>query len=164
MDIALILIGIVLMLIGIAGSFVPIIPGPLTSWIGLFLLHNTSVVEFDWNFLSLTFILAVIVLILDYLTPIWGTKLLGGTKFGVIGSTIGLIIGLLFGPIGIIFGPFIGAFAGEFSNNSDTKLALRAALGSFIGFFTGVILKLLITIVYLMFFVKDTWMIVGKLF
>ena len=157
MDIALILIGIVLMLIGIAGSFVPIIPGPLTSWFGRF-------VEFDWNFLSLTFILAVVVLVLDYLTPIWGTKFLGGTKFGVIGSTIGLIIGLLFGPIGIIFGPFIGAFAGEFSNNSDTKLALRAALGSFIGFFTGVILKLLLTIVYLIFFVKDSWVIVGKLF
>ena len=164
MDIALILIGIVLMLIGIAGSFVPIIPGPLTSWFGLFLLHNTSFVEFDWNFLSLTFILAVVVLVLDYLTPIWGTKFLGGTKFGVIGSTIGLIIGLLFGPIGIIFGPFIGAFAGEFSNNSDTKLALRAALGAFIGFFTGVILKLLLTIVYLIFFVKDSWVIVGKLF
>ena len=61
MDIALILIGIVLMLIGIAGSFVPIIPGPLTSWVGLFLLHNTSVVEFDWNFLLLTFILAVVI-------------------------------------------------------------------------------------------------------
>ena len=42
MDIALILIGIVLMLIGIAGSFVPIIPGPLTSWFGLF-LYTTQV-------------------------------------------------------------------------------------------------------------------------
>jgi uncharacterized protein YqgC (DUF456 family) len=85
-----------------------------------------------------------------------GTKQFGGTKSGMIGSTIGLVIGLLFlGPLGIVFGPFLGAFAGELSQNpKDKKMALKSALGSLIGFLTGVFLKFSVSLVYVFFFVR----------
>jgi len=157
MDILLLVLGALLIMLGLAGSFLPVIPGPLTSWLGLLSLHYTSKVEQDWRFLGWTLAIALIVMILDYLIPIWGTKALGGTKAGAVGSTIGLVVGLFFPPFGILFGPFVGALAGELSKNSDRKSALRAAFGSFLGFLSGVMLKLIISLVYLLFFVSTAW-------
>ena len=152
MDIALLILGCLLIMLGLAGSFLPIIPGPLTSWLGLLSLQYTTKVEQDWYFLGWTLAIALIVMALDYVIPLLGTKALGGTKAGTIGSTIGMLLGLLFMPFGIIFGPYIGAFAGELSQNSDRKMAFRAALGSFLGFLTGVVLKFIVSFVYLLFF------------
>lgn len=157
MDIVLLALGALLMMLGLAGSFLPIIPGPLTSWGGLLSIHYTSKVEQDWNLLGWTLAIALIIMILDYLIPIWGTKALGGTKAGAIGSTIGLVVGLFFPPFGIIFGPFVGALAGELRKNSNRKIALKAAFGSFLGFLTGVMLKFIVSFVYLMFFVSVAW-------
>ena len=110
MDIILLIIGLLLCLIGIVGSFLPIIPGPVTSWLGILLLNLTSVVEFNLNFVLITLTVAISVGILDYLIPVLGVKKLGGTRSGQIGTTLGLIIALIIlGPIGIIIGPFGGA-------------------------------------------------------
>lgn len=157
MDIILLILGILLIMVGLVGSFLPIIPGPLTSWLGLLSLHYTTKVEQDWRFLGWTLAIVLVVMVLDYLIPIWGTKALGGTKAGAIGSTIGLVLGLFFPPFGIIFGPFVGALAGELSKNPDRRLALRAAFGSFLGFLSGVALKLIISLVYLLFFATAAW-------
>ena len=156
MDLVLLFSGILLALLGIAGSFLPVIPGPITSWLGLLLLHLTDWVPMDKNFLIVTFAIALGVFLLDYIIPMLGTKQFGGTKSGMIGSTIGLVIGLLFlGPLGIVFGPFLGAFAGELSQNpKDEKMALKSALGSLIGFLTGVFLKFSVSLVYVFFFVR----------
>ena len=114
MDIALLVLGGLLIMLGMAGSFLPIIPGPLTSWFGLLSLHYTSKVEQDWHFLGWTLVIALIIMVLDYLIPIWGTKAFGGSKAGAVGATVGLVVGLFFPPFGIIFGPFIGAFGVPF--------------------------------------------------
>jgi uncharacterized protein YqgC (DUF456 family) len=157
MDLALLILGGLLTMLGMAGSFLPIIPGPLTSWFGLLSLHNTSKVEQDWYLLGWTLAVALIVMALDYLIPIWGTKAFGGTKAGAIGATVGLVVGLFFPPFGIIFGPFIGALAGELSKNADRKTALKAALGSFLGFLSGVLLKFIVSFIYLLFFASTAW-------
>ena len=92
----------------------PVLPSPITSWIGLLLLYLTKTVPFDWTFIGITLTIAVIVYILDYIVPAFSTKKFGGSKYGIFGTTIGLIIGLVFfGPLGIIIGSFFGAFIGE---------------------------------------------------
>ena len=156
MDLLLLFSGIFLALLGVAGSFLPVIPGPITSWFGLLLLHITDWVPMDKSFLIVTFAIALGVFLLDYIIPMLGTKQFGGTKSGMIGSTIGLVIGLLFlGPLGALIGPFLGAFAGELSQNPrDKKMALKSAVGSLIGFLTGVFLKFSVSLVYVFFFVK----------
>ena len=95
MDLILLIIGLLLCLIGIVGSFLPIIPGPVTSWLGILLLNLTSVVEFNLNFVLITLTVAISVGILDYLIPVLGVKKLGGTRSGQIGTTLGLIIACL---------------------------------------------------------------------
>ncbi|MCP4975129.1 MAG: DUF456 domain-containing protein [Maribacter sp.] len=167
MDIALLLIGFIFMLIGILGSFLPVLPGPTISWIGLLLLYLTKVIPNDWWFLGITLAIALIVFMLDYVIPAVGTKKFGGTKAGMFGTMIGLLVALFFpilGPFGIIIWPFVGALVGELMNKADKKTATKAAFGSFIGFLTGTFLKFVVTIVYLGLFIFKAWEYKGDLF
>lgn len=146
MDILLSSIGIILILIGLAGCIVPAIPGPPISFIALLILHFTSYVQLTENTLVTWGIIAVVVTVVDNVVPIWGTKRFGGTKRGVWGSVIGLLVGLLFfPPFGIIIGPFAGAVLGELSAGQERNKALKAGLGAFIGFLLGTGLKLVVS-------------------
>ena len=156
MDLALILIGVLFIFTGIIGSFVPIIPGPISAWFGLLVLHQTSNIDSNFLFLTITFSIAVGVFILDYFIPMIGAKKFGGSNSGVIGATIGLIMGMVFlGPVGIFIGTFLGALIGELVYNpSDTRIAFKAATGTLIGFLTGVLLKFSVTLVFGVYFAK----------
>ena len=155
MDIILIIIAALFMILGIIGSFLPILPGPLTSWLGLLIIHFTEVVPMNKTFLLVTLAIAIFIWLLDYIIPAIGTKHFGGTRYGMIGTTIGLIIGLL-APIpgGIIICPFFGALVGELMNNNDTNTATKAAFGSFIGFLTSTFIKFVVAVIYLGLFIK----------
>jgi uncharacterized protein YqgC (DUF456 family) len=114
----------------------------------------------NWTFLGITLAIALIVFGLDYVIPAMGTKKFGGTKAGVIGTTIGLLVALFFpvlGPFGIIIWPFVGALVGELLNKADKKTATKAAFGSFLGFLTGTFLKFMVAIVYLGLFISKAW-------
>ena len=160
MDILLLILGFLFMLIGIFGSFLPALPGPPVSWVGLFLLYLTKAIPNDWVVLGITLAIAIIVFALDYIIPAVGTKKFGGTRAGMIGTLIGLLIALIFpifGIFGIIIWPFVGALVGELINKADSKTALKAAFGSFIGFLTGTLLKFVVTMVYLGIFLMKVW-------
>ena len=86
MDILLLFLGFLFVVLGILGSFLPVIPGPPLSWLGLLLLYLTDGIENDWWFLGITLVVAIAVLVLDYAIPAIGTKKFGGSKGGVIGS------------------------------------------------------------------------------
>lgn len=143
MDIIWIVIGGILILVGIVGCILPIIPGPPISFIGMLMLQLTVKAPFEERFLWIWALITAVVTVMDYVIPIYGTKKFGGTKRGMWGSTIGLFAGLFFfPPFGIIIGPFIGAFLGEMSTGkSDNKKALKSAFGSFLGFVAGTLLK-----------------------
>tara|TARA_R110001599_G_scaffold353590_1_gene594097 strand:+ start:8582 stop:9058 length:477 start_codon:yes stop_codon:yes gene_type:complete len=154
MDILLIVLGIVFMLVGIAGCVLPILPGPPISFLGLLFLHFTERTDIPEDTLWTLALITVAVTVLDYIVPIYGTKRFGGTKRGVWGSTIGLIIGMFFfPPFGIIIGPLLGAFVGEMSAGQDTNKAMRSALGSFLGFLAGTLLKFIACFVMAYYFV-----------
>ena len=154
MDIFLALLGFFFVCLGIIGSFLPILPGPITSWIGLLLLHLTKAIPQDWTFLGITLAIAVLIFFLDYFIPAMGTKRFGGTKYGVYGTTIGLIVGLLSPiPFGILIGAFCGALIGELMyDSSDTNRAVKASFGAFLGFLASVTIKFSISSVYFVLF------------
>ena len=157
-DIILLLLGIILCMAGIVGSFIPIIPGPITSWVGILILNLTSAVDFNFCFVIITLIIAVIISALDYIIPIVGVKKLGGSKGGLIGATIGLVIGfIILGPLGIIFGPFAGAITGEIINKKNLKQSIKPALGSLVGILIGSGIKFCLSMVYLFFYLYIFW-------
>ncbi|WP_370478991.1 DUF456 domain-containing protein [Tamlana flava] len=158
MDIFLIIIALFIMVLGIIGSFLPVLPGPLTSWVGLLVVHFTDSIPMDKSFLIITLAIALFIWLLDYIIPAIGTKRFGGTRYGMIGTTIGLIVGLIAPiPEGIIIGPFVGALLGELINKSDSKTATRAAFGSFIGFLTSTFIKFVVAAIYLGLYMGIVW-------
>ncbi len=159
MDILLLLLGFFFMILGIIGSFLPILPGPITGWVGLLLLHLTNAIPQNWTFLGITLAVAIIIYVLDYIIPALGTKRFGGSKYGMYGTTLGLIIGLLFlGPFGIIIGPFAGALIGELMyDGKDSKRAFRAAYGAFIGFLFSTGLKFIVSLIFTGLFISKFW-------
>lgn len=155
MDIFLAILSGVLILIGIVGSVLPVLPGPPISWVGLLVLHFSKYANFTTSFLVIMASITIVVTVLDYLIPAWGTKRFGGSPAGVTGSMIGLVVGLFFGPVGMILGPFLGAFLGEFiANRTDFKVALKSATGSFLGFLLSTGLKLIYGGVCAFYFLK----------
>jgi uncharacterized protein YqgC (DUF456 family) len=167
MDIVLLVLGFILMLTGILGSILPVLPGTPVSWVGLLLLYLTSAVPFDWWFLGITLVIALVVFAMDYIIPAMGTRRFGGTRSGMIGTTLGLVVAIIFpvlGIFGIVFWPFLGAFLGELVNKADQKSALKAAFGSFIGFLTGTFLKFVVTVIFLGLFIAKAWEYKAELF
>ncbi len=164
MDIVLFVVGILLLLIGFIGCILPVLPGQAIAFVSLILLQFMDpprlAAETIWTLAGIM----VVVTVLDYIVPIYGTKRFGGTKRGVWGSTIGLIFGIFilpsivvlgpFGVFGIILGPFVGAYIGEATGDRNSREAFIAAIGSFIGFLTGTFLKLAYSGVCAYYFIR----------
>jgi uncharacterized protein YqgC (DUF456 family) len=159
MDIILLIVGFVLMLVGIVGSILPVIPGTPISWLGLIVLYLAPSLEFDWPFIIITGVIAIGIYIMDYIIPAIGTKKFGGSRAGAWGTFIGLIVGIIAPiPFGILIGPFVGALVGELAfNQTQGPQAVKAAFGSFIGFLASTFMKLFATFVFLGLFCWKVW-------
>jgi uncharacterized protein YqgC (DUF456 family) len=155
MDYVWIISGGVLLVTGLIGCFLPVLPGPPLAFLGLLIQQLKSTTPFTIRFIIIFLLITVIITVLDYVIPIYGTKKFGGSKYGIWGSTFGLLIGLWFGPLGMIAGPFIGAWIGELIATSDASQALKAAIGSFIGFLAGTVLKLMVCLVMVWYWVSS---------
>lgn len=143
MDIFLLIVAFLLMLVGIIGCIVPGLPGVPLAYAGLWVAQATDRIDFSWQMLLVWGIVTIVVSVLDYVVPAWGTKRFGGTKYGVWGSTIGVFVGLFLGPWGVIIGPLAGAILGEMLGGKQVEEALKAGWGSFIGLLFGTVLKLI---------------------
>jgi uncharacterized protein YqgC (DUF456 family) len=143
MEIFLLVSAFLLIVIGILGCMIPGLPGTPLAYAGLWIAQATERIDFSWQFLLVWGIVTIVISVLDYIVPAWGTKQFGGTKWGVWGSTIGVFVGLFLGPWGVIIGPLAGAILGEMLGGKQVEEALKAGWGSFIGLLFGTVLKLI---------------------
>ncbi len=153
MDLFLIILSGILMLTGLMGCLLPVLPGTPLSYAGLLILQLMTEAPFSTRFMVIWAGITVVVALLDYWIPAYGTKRFGGTKYGIFGTLVGLFVGLIFfPPFGIIIGPLLGALVGELIAGSDHKKAVKAAFGSFLGFLTGTLIKLTASAVMFYFY------------
>lgn len=155
MDWIWIVLGIILILVGLLGSLLPLLPGPPVAYVGLLLQLFRDPVPFTTNFILVWGGIVLLSLLLDYIVPIWGTKRFGGTRYGVWGCTIGFLLAFWMGPWGVIIGPFIGAFVGEMIGGQSSHKSFRAAWGSFIGFLLGSFVKLVVCFMLLYYVIAS---------
>jgi len=159
MDLFYLTISFLFMVLGLIGCFFPVIPGPLTGWFGFLFLYQIEQIKTNKTLLIITFIIALLVFLVDYIIPVLGTKIFGGSKKGVIGASIGLIIGIiLLGPFGLLIGPFFGALMGELINdNKNFGLAIKASLGTILGLISGFVLKFSVACAFFTIYIFEVW-------
>ncbi|MGK7388705.1 MAG: DUF456 domain-containing protein [Candidatus Cyclobacteriaceae bacterium M2_1C_046] len=147
MDYFFVIFGFILLFTGLAGCFLPAVPGPPLSYVGLVLVSLASFVDMTPRLLIFWAVVTVLVTLLDYFIPVYGAKRFGGTKMGMIGAMLGLLIGIfVFPPFGLIIGPLVGALIGELIAGQKQQ-AFRSALGTFLGFLTGLVLKVIVCLI-----------------
>lgn len=147
LEIILIVIGFIILILGMLGCILPVIPGPPLSYLAIIILSFAKNWEpFSTQFLIIMAIITVLVTLVDYFVPILGAKRYGATRAGIWGSVAGLLIGTFaFPPFGMFIGAFLGALIGEFLVGRTQKEALRASWGVFWGTMLGLGLKLMVS-------------------
>ena len=153
MESLIVILAVVAGVIGIAGSILPGLPGTPFSWVGLLILYiwgsgtNALGEPMALSGLIIWGVVVLIVSVIDYVVPMYLTKVTGGSKYAERGALIGLVVGIIFTPIGMIAGSFLGAFVAEMAYaKKDAASALKAALGSFLGFILGTGLKTIVAV------------------
>ncbi len=145
MEILILLLVGILLVVGIIGSIIPVIPGPPISYAAFLLMHFFTPYKFDSYLLMTLASLVIFVTFLDYWLQIEGVKRFGGGKKATNGTILGLLVGIfVFPPIGILVGPFLGAYIGAKMEDKSEE-ALKIAFGAIIGFLGGTFLKLVIS-------------------
>lgn len=150
-------LSIILLILGILGTFLPVLPGLVLSLAGLLIYKygtdSDLSVLYIWAFVILT--LASVVL--SYVIPAKTNRKYGGTRWGSIGSVIGTIVGIFIPiPLGFLVGMFAGVFIGELLHDSkDMNKALQSTKGAFIGFIYGTGFSLVVGIAMLLVVILD---------
>lgn len=148
------LISGILLVVGLVGTVLPVLPGAPLALVGLLVFKFSGDCSFGWGTIIIAGSFVLIGAVLDYLLPIYMTKKLGGTKYGIWGSVVGLIVGLFFPPVGFIIGPFLGALLAELIlSASNPKAALKSAFGSFTGFILTTGYDVILTLIFIGIFV-----------
>ncbi len=149
------IIVLLIMLGGLSGIVLPIIPSTPLIWFGILIYAICDGFEsISWLLLLIFAALTALSLVLDYFGGIIGAKKFGATKWGVVGSIFGGIGGFFMGGIvGIIIGPFLGAILLEIAFGKDFAIAFKSGVGTLVGFIGGVISKLVIGVIMIGIFI-----------
>jgi uncharacterized protein YqgC (DUF456 family) len=139
----LMLVGVLLVVVGIAGTVMPAIPGVPLVFVGLLVAawadHFQKV---GWFTLSILGVLTVFSFVLDFVATSLGAKRVGASWLALALSVVGAIVGLFFSIPGLILGPFVGAFAGEYIARRDWRQARRVGFGTWLGMLLAIAGKL----------------------
>lgn len=159
MNDVVLIITILVIILGIAGTILPMIPGiPLVFLAILVYGWMEGFKLITGNYLLIIGILTLLSIAFSYLSAVLGARHFGSGRLGLWGALIGTFAGLLlFPPIGLLIGPFAGAFIGEYISVQDTEKAIKAAFGSLLGLFTGVVFNLAIGIYMLVTFLMNVY-------
>ena len=136
-------LAIVLVIIGLAGTVLPALPGVPLIFGGLLLIaYQDGFNKVGVITLVILGVLTILAVAIDYIAAIFGAKRAGASHLAIIGATVGTLLGLFFGFLGLIVGPFVGAAAGEFIARRDAFQAGKVGLATWLGIVIGVAAKL----------------------
>jgi len=148
---------ICLLIVGIIGSVVPFLPGPLLIFIaGIVhtLLRPESAMS-AWGIVILL-LWMVIAYVVDFVSGMVGARWFGASRWGIAGVFIGGIVGMFFMPFGLVLGPVIGGIAFELIfAKMRLQPAAKSAWGSILGTGVGLVVRVVISFVMIATFLID---------
>ena len=151
-------LAVLLILIGLAGTVLPALPGVPIILVGLLLIAwMDGFVAVSVSTMLWLGVLALLSVVIDFLATAEGARRFGAGRMAILGATLGLLVGLFFGLPGILFGPFLGAVAGHLLGRASLDESMRAGVGASIGVVIGTASKVLIGIIMLVWFTLAWW-------
>jgi len=137
------ILALLIMVVGIAGSILPGLPSTPLVLIGA-IAHKLyfGPTGVAWWVMTILAVITVLSLIMDYVASVYGAKRLGATWRGALGAIVGGLVGLFFNLPGILLGPFVGAVLFELAGGREWKAASRAGVGATLGLLAGALGKL----------------------
>lgn len=151
-------ISIVLVLLGLAGTVLPLLPGTLLVWAGLLLGawidDFTRVSVPTVVFITL---LAALAWALDFVAGLLGAKRVGASRLALLGAAVGTVAGIFMGLVGVLFMPLVGAAVGEYWTQRDQQRAAKVALATWFGLLLGIVAKVVMSFVMVGVFLVALW-------
>lgn len=145
---------VVLILLGLAGTVLPMLPGTVLVWGGIVLgawiddfarVGSATVVVVS--------VLAVLAWGLDYVAGLMGAQKVGASRQALLGAAVGTVVGLFMGLVGVLFMPLVGAAVGEYLARRDQARAVKVGLATWVGIMVGLIAKVVLAFVMVGLFV-----------
>jgi len=142
MDTFLWIVSVLLILAGVAGTVLPVLPGTALVLAGMVLAAWVD----DFSRVSgLTIAvltaLAVVSWVLDYVAGVLGARRAGASRQALIGAALGTVVGIFMGLIGVLFMPLVGAAAGEYLAQRDERRAVSVGVATWWGIMIGIAAK-----------------------
>jgi uncharacterized protein YqgC (DUF456 family) len=148
------LAAVLLVVVGIAGTVLPALPGIPVVFAGL--VVGAWADDFErvgWITLGLLGVLTLLSLVIDFATTAMGAKRVGATRMAIVGAALGTLVGLFLGIPGLILGPFAGAVVGEMLSHGEWRRATSAGFGTWVGLLFGTLAKIALAFAMLGIFV-----------
>ncbi len=142
----LLALGALLVVVGLAGTVLPAVPGIPLVFGGLALAAWAESFQYVgiWT-VALLGGLALVAYAIDLAAASLGARRFGASRLAFIGALLGTVAGLFLSLPGLLLGPFVGAAVGEFIVRRDLLQAGRAGFGAFLGLVVGAAAKLAIS-------------------
>jgi uncharacterized protein YqgC (DUF456 family) len=154
MDILLWLLAALVVVVGLAGTVLPMLPGVPLVFAGLLLAAWVDgFAHVGWPLLLVLALLTLLSLVVDVAASSLGAKGAGAGRAAMLGAAVGTLVGLFFGLAGLVIGPFLGAAAGQFLVRQNVTEAGRAGVGAWVGFVLGSLAKLALGLVMVLIYV-----------
>jgi len=148
----------ILVLVGIAGTILPALPGLPLVFAGLLLAAWADGFQHvsGWTIVMLG-VIAAVAMLADFVSSLFGTKVAGASKWAMVGAGVGTLVGIFFGIPGLLLGPFIGAVGAELIYRENLGQATKAGLGAWLGLVLGAVAKMAALFTMLAVFASAWW-------
>ena len=144
------ILAILLIIVGMVGALVPVLPGTVLVFAGLVLAAwADGFAHVGIPTLVILLLLTIVVYVIDFLASVYGVERMGASRRAIGGAAVGTVVGLFFGIPGLLLGPFLGAVLGEYSTRRHLPGAGRAGAGAWLGLLLGTVAKLALHFVML---------------
>jgi uncharacterized protein YqgC (DUF456 family) len=143
-----------LILLGLAGTVLPALPGTLFVLAGIVLgAWIDDFTRVGWGIVSAVGVLAVLAWVLDYVAGLLGARKAGASRQALIGAALGTVAGIFMGLVGVLFMPLVGAAVGEYLARRDHPNAIKVGVATWLGIMAGLVAKVVIAFMMIGLFV-----------
>ena len=155
MEIALLwVLCVALIVVGLAGTVLPMLPGTVLVWGGILLgAWIDDFTRVNVSTVVVISVLAVLAWVLDYVAGLLGAQKAGASKLALVGAAIGTVVGLFMGLVGVLFMPLVGAAVGEYLAQKDRSRAAKVGLATWVGIMVGLLAKVVLAFIMVGVFV-----------